>query len=192
MPKLDYLFKNLWADHGDDIARQYAGTGALKSGFTRTGKRSIGGLVDDGVKSMVRYYLNNFQDGHKQDALDLISGAYKVKRDVRLRFQRQHSPLVPVLLALLSLGYALHSLTLALKGELGSSSSSRGSTGRSLSAGKAGLGGLLSVLSQHVVAPLLVAYGLVVLVQKNGKMLVDRPQLCPQLANTVAHADKQH
>lgn len=25
------------------------------------GKRTIGGLLDDGVKSMVRYYLNNFQ-----------------------------------------------------------------------------------------------------------------------------------
>lgn len=38
-----------------------AGTGALKSGFTRTGKRSVGGLIDDGVKSMARYYLNNFK-----------------------------------------------------------------------------------------------------------------------------------
>jgi hypothetical protein len=54
-------FKILWADHGDDISRQYAGTGALKSGFTRTGKRTIGGLIDDGIKSMARYYLNNFQ-----------------------------------------------------------------------------------------------------------------------------------
>lgn len=25
------------------------------------GKRTIGGLLDDGVKSIVRYYLNNFQ-----------------------------------------------------------------------------------------------------------------------------------
>jgi hypothetical protein len=41
--------------------RQYAGTGALKSGFTRTGKRTVAGLIDDGVKSMTRYYLNNFK-----------------------------------------------------------------------------------------------------------------------------------
>jgi len=38
-----------------------AAAGALKSGFTRTGKRTLGGLVDDGVKSCVRYYLNNFK-----------------------------------------------------------------------------------------------------------------------------------
>jgi hypothetical protein len=25
------------------------------------GKRTVGGLIDDGVKSLVRYYLNNFQ-----------------------------------------------------------------------------------------------------------------------------------
>jgi hypothetical protein len=43
------------------FCRQYAGTGALKSGFTRTGKRSLAGLMDDGVKSMTRYYLNNFK-----------------------------------------------------------------------------------------------------------------------------------
>lgn len=50
------------------------GTGALKSGFTRTGKRTIGGILDDGVKSVTRYYVNNFQDGTKQDALDLVTG----------------------------------------------------------------------------------------------------------------------
>ncbi len=67
----------LWADHGDAISMQYAGTGALKSGFTRTGKRSLGGLLDDGIKSVVRYYLNNFEDGRKQDAYDLVTGAYQ-------------------------------------------------------------------------------------------------------------------
>lgn len=43
--------------------------GALKSGFTRTGKRTLGGLVDDGVKSIGRYYLNNFQVGCHEGAL---------------------------------------------------------------------------------------------------------------------------
>jgi phosphatidylinositol 4-phosphatase len=72
----------MWADHGDMLSAQYAGTGALKSGFTRTGKRTIGGLVDDGVKSAVRYYLNNYEDGHKQDAFDLVCGTFK-PRSVR-------------------------------------------------------------------------------------------------------------
>ena len=36
--QVEKRFKWVWADHGDDISRQYAGTGALKSGFTRTGR----------------------------------------------------------------------------------------------------------------------------------------------------------
>lgn len=71
-------FKWMWADHGDDISRQYAGTGALKSGFTRTGKRTYWGLLDDGIKSGVRYYLNNFSDGRKQDAQDLVTGNFPI------------------------------------------------------------------------------------------------------------------
>jgi len=74
--QVERQFRLAWADHGDDISRQYAGTGALKSGFTRTGKRGAGGLLDDGAKSAVRYLRNNFADGRRQDALDLLGGAY--------------------------------------------------------------------------------------------------------------------
>ena len=77
MPQVHQAFRVIWADHGDDISGQYAGTGALKSGFTRTGKRTTMGLLDDGVKSVTRYYLNTFRDGHKQDAFDFATGAYR-------------------------------------------------------------------------------------------------------------------
>lgn len=60
------LFKNIWADHADVISTQYSGTGALKTDFTRTGKRTKSGLVRDGVNSLVRYYKNNFADGFRQ------------------------------------------------------------------------------------------------------------------------------
>ena len=36
------LFKNVWADHADMISIQYTGTGALKTDFTRLGKRRLG------------------------------------------------------------------------------------------------------------------------------------------------------
>lgn len=75
--QLEKRFKVMWADHGDMASTQYAGTGALKSGFTRTGKRTTMGLVDDGLKSAVRYYLNNFEDGQKQDAYDIITAAFR-------------------------------------------------------------------------------------------------------------------
>ncbi|KPJ08916.1 Phosphatidylinositide phosphatase SAC1-A [Papilio machaon] len=56
----------VWADHADMISCQYSGTGALKTDFTRTGKRTRVGALRDGVNSLTRYYKNNFTDGFRQ------------------------------------------------------------------------------------------------------------------------------
>ena len=63
---LSAVFRNMWADHGDQIARAYGGSGALKSDFTRTNKRTRKGALEDGVKSVLRYVKNNFLDGPRQ------------------------------------------------------------------------------------------------------------------------------
>lgn len=68
----------MWADHADAISDLYAGTGALKTDFTRTGKRTFAGLLQDGWRSVKRYMINNLQDGHNQDAWDLFTGRYVV------------------------------------------------------------------------------------------------------------------
>ncbi|XP_049879957.1 phosphatidylinositol-3-phosphatase SAC1 isoform X2 [Pectinophora gossypiella] len=77
-PKLDGLFNTVWADHADMISTQYSGTGALKTDFTRTGKRTHIGMIRDGINSLTRYYKNNFSDGFRQDTIDLILGKYVV------------------------------------------------------------------------------------------------------------------
>jgi hypothetical protein len=64
----------LWADNADAISRLYAGTPALKGDFTRTGKRTKKGALDDGMNSLQRYYLNNFQDADRQEGIDLLLG----------------------------------------------------------------------------------------------------------------------
>jgi len=69
-PDLDFLLKQVWADNADYCSRQYAGTGALKTDFTRTGKRTKFGLLKDGYNSAVRYYKNNFADGFRQVSTD--------------------------------------------------------------------------------------------------------------------------
>ncbi|XP_065814110.1 LOW QUALITY PROTEIN: phosphatidylinositol-3-phosphatase SAC1-B [Labrus bergylta] len=66
-------YKTAWADNADACAKQYAGTGALKTDFTRTGKRTQWGLVMDGWNS------NNFSDGFRQDSIDLFLGNYAVE-----------------------------------------------------------------------------------------------------------------
>ncbi|CAO1615005.1 unnamed protein product [Sympodiomycopsis kandeliae] len=77
-----FLFRNLWADHADGVSRAYSGTGALKTDFTRTGKRSNEGLIQDGVNSITRYFKNNFFDGPRQDAYDLFTGAWTPQKGV--------------------------------------------------------------------------------------------------------------
>jgi hypothetical protein len=74
--QFDDFFKVLWANHGDEISIQYSGTPALKGDFVRNGVRSTRGILNDGYYSLMRYYLNNFVDGTKQDAIDLIQGNY--------------------------------------------------------------------------------------------------------------------
>lgn len=56
----------VWADHADAIATAYGGSGALKSDFTRTNKRTRKGLLEDGMKSVLRYIKNNYFDGARQ------------------------------------------------------------------------------------------------------------------------------
>jgi hypothetical protein len=56
----------VWADHADTISKAYSGTGALKTDFTRTGKRTKEGAVKDGINSVMRYLKNNFYDGSRQ------------------------------------------------------------------------------------------------------------------------------
>ncbi|KAL7078751.1 hypothetical protein ACQ4LE_001867, partial [Meloidogyne hapla] len=80
-PEFVYIFKNLWADNGDICSKQYAGTGALKADYTRIGKRTLGGMVNDLSNSLTRYFKNNFTDGYKQDALNLFLLNYTVDRD---------------------------------------------------------------------------------------------------------------
>lgn len=68
------VYKNVWADNADAMSIQYSGTPALKTDFTRTGRRTRQGVLADGWNSARRYYLNNFRDGQRQDSLDLLVG----------------------------------------------------------------------------------------------------------------------
>uniref|UniRef100_A0A8C9W7E4 Phosphatidylinositol-3-phosphatase SAC1 n=1 Tax=Scleropages formosus TaxID=113540 RepID=A0A8C9W7E4_SCLFO len=79
--EFEKIYKNAWADNANACAKQYAGTGALKTDFTRTGKRTQWGLVMDGWNSLIRYYKNNFSDGFRQDSIDLFLGNYAVEEE---------------------------------------------------------------------------------------------------------------
>ncbi|GAA5909534.1 hypothetical protein JCM5296_006064 [Sporobolomyces johnsonii] len=72
--ELDAAFNGLWADNGDAISREYAGTSALKGDFTRTGKRNWKGALNDASNSVARLMQSTVTDFFKQAALDYMLG----------------------------------------------------------------------------------------------------------------------
>lgn len=75
-PGSDFIARHgsLWADNGDALSKIYAGTGALKSSYTRSGKMSLAGALADARKSATRLYINNFADKGRQTVMDMLLG----------------------------------------------------------------------------------------------------------------------
>jgi len=117
-PAFERVFKGLWADNADALSIFYTGTGALKTDFTRTGKRTRKGELADFQNSVTRYYLNNFVDGYRQDAFDLFLGKYMANNKKNRRtggigyvspFKSKSEPnlLVTMIMALIFFFFAL-------------------------------------------------------------------------------------
>ncbi|XP_015785498.1 phosphatidylinositide phosphatase SAC2 [Tetranychus urticae] len=73
-PNCRRIFQIMWANNGDSISRQYAGTNALKGDYTRTGERRLAGMVKDSYNSASRYLQNRFKDAYRQAAIDMMQG----------------------------------------------------------------------------------------------------------------------
>ncbi|KAH1005438.1 hypothetical protein HUJ04_006428 [Dendroctonus ponderosae] len=76
-------FQLLWANNGDAISKQYAGTNALKGDYTRTGERKFTGIMKDGMNSANRYLKNHFKDSVRQCALDIAQGAQLLEFEIQ-------------------------------------------------------------------------------------------------------------
>jgi hypothetical protein len=65
--------RKLWADNGDSISKIYTGTGATTSSVTRKGEKSgLTSFFDHKLKTLSRFYLNNFDDDFKQEIIDIL------------------------------------------------------------------------------------------------------------------------
>lgn len=149
-------FRTLWAEQGDDISLEYAGTHALKGDLVRYGRQTLAGTIKDGMSALSRYYLNNFHDGIRQDAIDLVSGHYTVNRSGLSPFQLNgfdSLSYLPIASALLVGGLTVTTLTL-------------NQAGRN---------------TQRFVASVLcagVAAGVMAMISANGRQFCSRPRLC--------------
>jgi len=111
-PQFEYVWKHMWANNGDQLSVQYSGTGALKSDFTRTGKRTVQGLVQDGKNSAIRYFLNNFKDGTRQDAFDLFLGNYVIDPEASPFKSNTATPLRIIYIGILLVGALMFTFSL--------------------------------------------------------------------------------
>ena len=80
-------FKDIWADNGDKISIQYAGTASTITTVTKTGGHSIMGFIQHGIATVTRLYQGNFEDNFKQQCIDLflqkgISENFNIKPDI--------------------------------------------------------------------------------------------------------------
>ncbi|GJN88599.1 hypothetical protein Rhopal_001565-T1 [Rhodotorula paludigena] len=74
----------LFADNGDALSKIYVGTGAINTSFTRTGKKSLAGLLSDASKSVNRVFQQQLFDNNKQKAIDALLGNLATSRKVRI------------------------------------------------------------------------------------------------------------
>ncbi|SAM07212.1 hypothetical protein [Absidia glauca] len=75
-PTFTSVFNSAWVDNADGLSLSYSGTGALKTDYTRDGKRTVKGALNDLNNSIWRYIKNNYWDGSRQDGFDLFLGKY--------------------------------------------------------------------------------------------------------------------
>ena len=69
-------FRELWIELGDRMSECYANSPALKKHVVRTGKYPRSQKMNDLKFSIMRYISNNFGQGKRQDALDLVLGEF--------------------------------------------------------------------------------------------------------------------
>jgi hypothetical protein len=58
-------------------------------------------MVEDGVNSALRYYLNNFADGTRQDMYDLFLGKYVITEDSHSPFRNEPNILLFLFITIL-------------------------------------------------------------------------------------------
>lgn len=88
---LESKFRHSWSNNADKMSYMYTGTPALKTDFTRTGKRTYMGAINDGINSVTRYYINNFTDGYYCDCYDLLT--QKITPDFKMKQRGMLSPI---------------------------------------------------------------------------------------------------
>lgn len=70
------IMKNMWAENGDMISKQYAGTSSTITSVTKTGKQGFMGKIDQMRRGVERFLVNNIEDGAKHECIKIITNQH--------------------------------------------------------------------------------------------------------------------
>jgi hypothetical protein len=70
--------RRAWSEQADALSMAYTSASALKTDFTRTGKRSLAGVIGDSLTSVRRLMNRAFTDDEKQEMLDTYLAQYSL------------------------------------------------------------------------------------------------------------------
>ena len=68
--------KNIWAENGDIISNQYAGTESTIITFTKPGDHTFTGFIKHSIATVTRFYQGSFKDAFKQECIDTFLQKY--------------------------------------------------------------------------------------------------------------------
>jgi hypothetical protein len=68
--------KNIWAENGDLISIQYAGTESTITTVTKTGGHTFKGFIKHSIATVSRFYQGSFEDDFKQECIDTFLQKY--------------------------------------------------------------------------------------------------------------------
>ncbi len=77
--------KNMWADNGDVLSKQYAGTGSTITSVTKTGKQGFMGKVNQAMMGVERFFKNNLEDDFKQECIKLLLNQHPTQQIYGIR-----------------------------------------------------------------------------------------------------------
>ncbi len=71
-PKICEIITHMWAENGDVISKQYAGTSSTITSVTKTGKQGFFGKLQQMTRGVERFIVNNMDDGHKHECIKMF------------------------------------------------------------------------------------------------------------------------
>ena len=66
------VFKAFWADNGNYISMQYAGTESTSTNVTLAGKKGIKGMFQHTNVTISRFFIGTFKDEYKQACIEAL------------------------------------------------------------------------------------------------------------------------